>query len=313
MGDSVAVRVGRPVPDHKVQAYVRGQPAPILFDLASHRGSWIVLLFYPGDFTFVCPTELSAFARRHDEFVAEGAVLLAASTNSCFSHKAWFETDPRLAGVRYPVIADSSRELSSSFGVLLEDGATARGTFIIDPSGVLLHMSITEHDVGRSVDEVLRVLRAFKTGAMCPADWAPGDPTLTGEDDWLAKVFPDLVGPELDSLGERAEKVVFAAGDTIVAEGDAADRFYVIARGEVAISKRSPEGDEVKLAKLGRGQFFGEVGILAETRRTATVCAVGDVDLIALSWREFQATLERSDRAERGFSEIAKERIALAR
>ena len=226
----MAVRVGRPVPDHTVQAYLRGEPAPIVFDLSSHVGSWVVLFFYPGDFTFICPTELAAFAKRHDEFLAEDAVLLAASTNSCFSHKAWFEIDPRLAEVRYPVIADSLRELSSSFGVLREDGTTDRGTFIIDPSGVLLHMSVTGHDVGRSVDEVLRVLRAFRTGAMCPADWAPGDPTLTSEDDWLAKVFPDLVGPELDALAERAEKVSFAAGETIVAEGDLADRFYVIAQ-----------------------------------------------------------------------------------
>ena len=240
-------------------------------------------------------------------------MLLAASTNSCFSHKAWFETDPRLAEVRYPVIADTLQELSRSFGVLLEDGAAHRGTFIIDPNGVLVHMSVTEHDVGRSVDEVLRVLRAFRTGALCPADWAPGDATLTTEDDWLAKVFPDLVGPELDSLGERAERVSFAAGDTIVAEGDPADRFYVITRGEVAISRRTPEGDEVKLATLGRGQFFGEVGILAETRRTATVRAVDDVELLALSWQTFQETLERSDRADRDFSEIAKERIGFAR
>jgi peroxiredoxin 2/4 len=292
---------------------MRGEPAPILFDLSSHRGKWVVLFFYPGDFTFICPTELAAFARRHDEFLGENAVLLAASPSSCFSHKAWFETDPRLAGVRYPVIADSLRELSRSFGVLLDDGAAARGTFIIDPTGVLVHMSVTEHDVGRSVDEVLRVLRAFKTGAMCPADWAPGDPTLTMADDWLAKVFPELVGPELASLSERAETVSFAANDTIVAEGDLADRLYVIARGEVAISRRGPEGAEVNLAKLGRGQFFGEVGILAETRRTATVRAVGDVELIALSRQEFQTTLERSDRAERAFSEITKQRIALAR
>ena len=168
-------------------------------------------------------------------------MLLAASTNSCFSHKAWFETDPRLAEVRYPVIADTLHELSHTFGVLSEDGAAHRGTFIIDPNGVLLHMSVTEHDVGRSVDEVLRVLRALRTGAMCPANWAPGDATLTSEDDWLGKVFPDLVGPELGSLGERAERVLFAAGDTIVAEGDPADRFYVIAQGVVAISRRSPE------------------------------------------------------------------------
>ena len=236
-----------------MQAYVRGEPAPIVFELSSHRGSWVVLFFYPGDFTFICPTELAAFARRHDEFLDEDAVLLAASTNSCFSHKAWFETDPRLAEVGYPVIADTLRELSRAFGVLQEDGAAHRGTFIIDPNGVLVHMSITEHDVGRSVDEVLRVLRAFRTGALCPADWAPGDATLTVEDDWLGKVFPDLVGPELDSLHERAERVSFAAGDTIVAEGDLADRFYVIARGEVAISRREPRGrrDQARAARAG--------------------------------------------------------------
>ena len=131
-------------------------------------------MFYPRDFTFICPTELAAFAERHADFVDEGAVLLAASTNSDSSHKAWFETEPRLAEVRYPVIADSLHELSRSFDVLLEDGATHRGTFIIDPTGVLLHMSVTEHDVGRSVDEVLRVLRAFRTGALCPAQLGPG-------------------------------------------------------------------------------------------------------------------------------------------
>jgi alkyl hydroperoxide reductase subunit AhpC len=270
------------------------------------------LFFYPGDFTFICPTELAAFARSHGDFLREEAVLLAASTNSCFSHKAWFETDPRLAEVRYPVIADTLRELSSSFGVLQEDGATHRVTFIIDPNGVLLHMSVTEHDVGRSVDEVLRVLRAFRTGALCPVDWGPGDATLTAEDDWLGKVFPDLLGPELETLEERAERVSFASGDTIVAEGNQAERFYVVAQGEVEISRRSPDGDEVKLATLGRGQFFGEVGILAETRKTATVRAVDDVELLALSWEILQETLERSDAADRDFAEIAKERVGSA-
>jgi len=112
-------------------------------------------------------------------------------------------------------------------------------------------------------------------------------------------------------LAGQAQKVSFAAGDTI-AEGDPADRFYVIAQGEVAITRRGPEGEAMKLATLGRGQFFGEVGILADTRRTATVRAVGDVELLGLSWQEFQETLERSDRADRDFSQIAKERIAFA-
>ena len=96
--------------------------------------------------------------------------------------------------------------------MLLEDGAAHRGTFIIDPNGVLVHMSVTEHDVGRSVDEVLRVLRAFRTGALCPANWAPGDATLAIEDDWLGKVFPDLVGPELDVARRASRKGVLRPG-----------------------------------------------------------------------------------------------------
>jgi alkyl hydroperoxide reductase subunit AhpC len=306
----MALRVGQPVPDHSVQAYVRGERAPTEFALSSHRGRWVVLFFYPRDFTFICPTELASFAEHHDAFLGERAVVLGASTDSYFSHKAWFESDPRLADVRYPVIADTAHELSRSFDVLLEDGATHRGTFIIDPSGLLLHMSINEHDVGRSVEEVLRILRAFRTGALCPADWTPDTATLTSEDDWLEKVFPDLAGPDLDSLAERAEKVSFDAGDTIVAEGDPADRFYVIARGEVSITRRSSDGDEIELETLGPGQFFGEVGILAETRRTATVRALSDVELLALSWDEFRESLEQSDRAEREFSEIVQERLA---
>jgi alkyl hydroperoxide reductase subunit AhpC len=306
----MALRVGQPVPDHSVQAYVRGERAPSEFALSSHRGRWVVLFFYPRDFTFICPTELASFAERHDDFLRERAVVLAASTDSYHSHKAWFETDPRLANVDYPVIADTAHGLSRSFDVLLEDGGTNRGTFIIDPSGVLLHMSVNEHDVGRSVDEVLRILRAFRTGGLCPADWTPGSATLTSDDDWLEKVFPDLAGPALDSLAERAEKVSVAAGDTIVAEGDAADHFYVISRGDVSVSRRTPEGDDIDLATLGPGQFFGEVGILAETRRTATVRAIDDVEVLALSWSEFQDTLERSDRAKRDFSEIVHERLA---
>jgi alkyl hydroperoxide reductase subunit AhpC len=306
----MTLRVGEPVPDQSVQAYVRGEQAPSEFELSSHRGRWVVLFFYPRDFTFICPTELASFAERHDDFLRERAVVIAASTDSYHSHKAWFESDPRLAGVDYPVIADTAHELSRSFDVLLKDGATHRGTFIIDPSGVLVHMSVNEHDVGRSVDEVLRILRAFRTGALCPVDWAPGKATLTSDDDWLEKVFPELAGPALESLAEHAEKLWYSDGVSIVAEGDDANRFYVIAQGEVAVTRRTAEGEDIELATLGPGQFFGEIGLLAETRRTATVRAIGDVELLVLSWQEFQEALERSDRAERDFSEIVQERLA---
>jgi peroxiredoxin (alkyl hydroperoxide reductase subunit C) len=306
----MTLRVGQPIPDHSVQAYVRGERAPSEFDLSSHRGRWVVLFFYPRDFTFICPTELASFAERHQDFLKERTVVLGASTDSYFSHKAWFESDPRLAKVNYPVIADTAHQLSRSFDVLLDDGATHRGTFIVDPTGVLLHMSVNEHDVGRNVDEVLRTLRAFRTGALCPADWAPGSTTLTSEDDWLAKVFPDLAGPALEALAERSERVSVPAGGAIVSAGEAADRFFIIAEGEVSVTRRTPEDEEIELATLGPGQFFGEVGILAETRRTATVRAVDDVELLAMSWQEFQETLEHSDRMERDFSEIVQERLA---
>ena len=308
----MSIRVGEPVPDHSVQAYVRGERSPSEFDLSSHRGRWVVLFFYPRDFTFICPTELAAFAERHRDFLDERAIVIGASTDSYFSHKAWFESDPRLARVDYPVVADTAHELSRSFDVLLDDGATHRATFIVDPEGTLLHMSVNEHDVGRSVEEVLRILRAFRTGALCPVDWAPGKATLTSDDDWLEKVFPDLAGPALDALAEQAEKLWYSDGVSIVAEGDDANRFYVIAKGEVNVTRRTPEGEEIQLATLRPGQFFGEVGILAETRRTATVRAVGRVELLALSWKEFQETLERSDRSNREFSEIVEERLAHA-
>jgi alkyl hydroperoxide reductase subunit AhpC len=306
----MTIRVGEPAPDHRVEAYERGERAPTSFSFSDHRGKWVVLFFYPRDFTFICPTELAAFAERHEDFLRERAVVVAASTDSYFSHKAWFESDPRLEGVDYPVIADTAHQLSRSYGVLLENGATHRGTFIIDPSGLLLHMSVNEHDVGRSVDEVLRILKAFRTGALCPADWSPGEATLTSDDDWLESVFPHVTGPSLDTLADSAEKVSVPAGETILEQGDAADRFYVIAGGEVTVTRRSSEGEDVELATLGPGQFFGEVGLLAETRRTATVRAVDDVELLSLDWSTFQSALEQSDRTSRDFGAIVKERTA---
>jgi len=304
----MTVRVGDPAPDHRVEAYERRERAPTSFSLSDHRGKWLILFFYPRDFTFICPTELAAFAERHEDFLRERAVVVAASTDSYFSHKAWFESDPRLQAVDYPVVADTAHQLSRSYGVLLENGATHRGTFIIDPSGLLLHMSVNEHDVGRSVEEVLRILKAFRTGALCPADWSPGEATLTSDDDWLESVFPDLTGPYLDTLADSAEKVSVPAGETILEQGDEADRFYVIAGGEVTVTRRSPEGEDVALATLGPGQFFGEIGLLAETRRTATVRAVDDVELLSLDWSTFKSALEQSDRTRRDFGAIMKER-----
>jgi peroxiredoxin (alkyl hydroperoxide reductase subunit C) len=162
-----------------VEAYVPGEAEPRSLSLADYQGRWVVLFFYPRDFTFVCPTEIQGFARLHDEFLREHAVVLGASTDSYFSHKAWYESDARLAAVRYPVIADSSHALSREFGVLLPDGAALRGTFIIDPDGIVRHLLVNDLDVGRNVDETLRLLRALRTGELCPEAWQPGQATLS--------------------------------------------------------------------------------------------------------------------------------------
>lgn len=173
---SVAVR--KPAPGFDEEAYVRDNAGPTRIRLEDYRGSWVVLFFYPRDFTFVCPTEIQAFAALNQEFEREKAMVIGASTDSYYCHKAWFESDPRLADVRYPIIADTSHRLSATYDVLQENGAALRGTFIIDPDGILRHMLVNDEDVGRNVDETLRLLRGLRTGERCPAGWGPGKPTL---------------------------------------------------------------------------------------------------------------------------------------
>ena len=153
--------VGMRAPDLTVDAYVPGACEPQSVAVPAHDGAWTVLVFYPRDFTFVCPTELHGFAELQDDFAAEGATLLAASADSYYTHKAWFECHRLLADVRYPVLADPSLGLSSAFGVLGEDG---RGTFVIDPEGVVRHASV---DLGPA--ETLSTLRALRAWRSQPA------------------------------------------------------------------------------------------------------------------------------------------------
>lgn len=173
-----------------------GQPAPS-FDMAStkdlttlkervkledYRGKWLVLFFYPLDFTFVCPTEVTGFSDRLEEFHALNAEVLAVSTDSVYSHKAWLET-PRekngVAGTKYPLASDITKEVSRNYGVLVEkEGIALRGLFIIDPEGVLQYQVVHSLNIGRSVDEVLRVLQALQSGGRCPVNWKPGQENI---------------------------------------------------------------------------------------------------------------------------------------
>ena len=170
------LKVGSLTPDFKGPAYVAGELKDSV-SLKDYQGKWVCLFFYPLDFTFVCPTEIKGFAAREAEFKEAGCQIVGCSTDSVYSHKAWYERD--LKEVKFPVLADTAHQISRDYGVLLEDkGIALRGTFLIDPKGTLQWMTVNALGTGRSVDEVLRTLKALQTGEKCPVDWKPGMPTL---------------------------------------------------------------------------------------------------------------------------------------
>ena len=153
--------------------------------LSDYRGKYVVLFFYPLDFTFVCPTEIVAFSDRIQEFRDRGAEVLGCSIDSQYSHLAWIQT-PRarggLGGLAYPLIADLTKKISADYGVLLEGGVALRGLFLIDQKGIVRAVTVHDLPLGRSVDEALRVLDALqhyeKFGEVCPADWKRGSATI---------------------------------------------------------------------------------------------------------------------------------------
>ncbi len=170
------LHIGKAAPEFSATAYQAWSEFKTI-SLSGIRGTWVVLFFYPRDFTFVCTTELLAFAAEQSAFVAAGVQLLAVSTDSAWSHKAWFERD--LKDVMYPILADTSHAISRAYGVLVEEtGDAMRGTFIIDPEGKLRYVVVSDLTVGRSVSETLRVLYALQSGGLCPAYWKKGDVNL---------------------------------------------------------------------------------------------------------------------------------------
>jgi alkyl hydroperoxide reductase subunit AhpC len=169
------MKVGEKAPEFALEAYHNGEMKKV--SSRDFAGKWVVLFFYPRDFTFVCPTELKGMARKAESFEKENAVIVGASTDSAWSHKAWFERD--MPEVKYPVLADTGHQLARQYGILIEeDGTALRGTFIIDPNGILQYAVVSNLNVGRSVDETLRVLQALKSGGLCPVDWKKGEKTL---------------------------------------------------------------------------------------------------------------------------------------
>ena len=170
------LQVGQKVADFSAQALM-GDGSFKEVKLADYKSKWLVVFFYPLDFTFVCPTEIQSFDKHYEEFKKLNAEVIAASTDSVYSHKAW--SDSSLGKIKFPILGDTNHKVARNFNVLLEDkGIALRGTFIIDPNGVLKSAVVNDLPVGRSVDETLRTLQALQTGKLTGCEWKPGEKTL---------------------------------------------------------------------------------------------------------------------------------------
>ncbi|RMZ96291.1 thioredoxin peroxidase [Brachionus plicatilis] len=180
-------QIGKPAPYFKATAVVEGQFKEISLD--DYKGNYLVLFFYPSDFTFVCPTEIISFSDRVEEFRSIGCEVVAASTDSEFSHLAWVNTPRKRGGLgdmNIPIVSDKTQDISRRYGVLKEDeGVAFRGLFLIDGNGNLRQITINDLPVGRSVDETLRLVQAFQFtdvhGEVCPANWKPGKKTMKAD------------------------------------------------------------------------------------------------------------------------------------
>lgn len=169
--------VGKQAPDFNM-ATVTGDGKEFgRVSLEDYKGKWLVLFFYPLDFTFVCPTEITGYSKAANEFKTAGAEIVGVSIDSEHSHKAWINGD--LGQLKFPLASDITKKVSSDFGVLIEEeGIALRGLFIIDPQSVVRYAVAHDLNVGRSVGETLRVLKALQTGGLCPLDWSEGEDLL---------------------------------------------------------------------------------------------------------------------------------------
>lgn len=183
MGETL---VQREAPDFKAEALVGKSFKEV--KLADYKDKWLVLFFYPLDFTFVCPTEITAFSDRISEFKKLGAEVVGCSVDSKFTHLAWANTPRKEGGLgdtAYPLLADITKKIARDYGVLINDAIALRGLFLVNPKGKIVYSVVHDLGVGRSVDEVLRVLKAFqqteKTGEVCPANWNEGKKTMKAD------------------------------------------------------------------------------------------------------------------------------------
>ena len=186
------IKINQTIPDLELEAFHNGEIEKI--KLSEHRGKWLILIFYPADFTFICPTELGEIADHYEEFKKLDAEVMSVSTDTAFVHKAWHDNSPTIKKIKFPMLADPTGKLCREFGTYIEDeGLSLRGTFIINPDGILKAFEVHDNSIGRSTKELLRKLRAAKfvrehAGEVCPASWEPGKETLKPGLDLVGKI-----------------------------------------------------------------------------------------------------------------------------
>ncbi len=186
------VNINENIPNFKALAFQNEEIKEI--SLSDYQGKWLILFFYPGDFTFICPTELKEMAALYPEFKKEGAEVLSISTDSAYVHKAWHDQSEAVKKVEFPMLADPAGKISRAFGTYIEDkGESLRGSFIIDPDQKLKSYELNDNDIGRNANELLRKLQACKFvresgGEVCPANWHPGTDGLTKSLDKVGKI-----------------------------------------------------------------------------------------------------------------------------
>jgi peroxiredoxin (alkyl hydroperoxide reductase subunit C) len=173
--------IGDKFPSFKQKATVSLEKGKEFRDVtdADYPGKWKVVFFWPKDFTFVCPTEIAAFGKKDKDFQDRDAQVLGVSIDNEYVHLAWRNNHPDLKNIPFPMLADIKRELSGALGIIHPtEGVAMRATYIVDPEGVIRYVNVTDLDVGRNVDEVVRVLDALQTDELCPCNWQKGQPTL---------------------------------------------------------------------------------------------------------------------------------------
>jgi NADH-dependent peroxiredoxin subunit C len=176
------IKINSKAPDFNEKAYVEGDIKKI--SLEEYAGKWLILFFYPADFTFVCPTELGELADIHEKIKSLGAEIISISTDTAYVHKAWHESSEIIKKIRYPMLSDPTHKIAKAYGTYIEEeGLSLRATFIIDPDGLIKAFEFHDNNIGRNSDELLRKLEAAKfvrenTNKLCPMNWRPGKSTI---------------------------------------------------------------------------------------------------------------------------------------